>query len=206
MRVVASWSSLLLLAACAAPPPAAPWRELFDGRSTAGWTATNFGGEGPIEVVDGALRFDFGSPMTGLTWAGEPPSGDYDLEVVAARVDGTDFFCGLTFPVGDAHLTLVLGGWGGSLCGISNLDGEDAANNDSKRLFRFENGRDYRVLVQVRADHLDVQLDGEPFLHVPLSSRALSLRPEVELCTPLGIASFATRARVRSIRWRPVRP
>lgn len=194
---------LLALAACATPPVRAPWVALFDGESLDGWQATNFGGEGPIVVADGALELDFGSPLTGLTWTGTPPAGDYDLEVVAARVDGTDFFCGLTFPVRDAHLTLVLGGWGGSLCGLSSLDGEDAANNDSQRLFRFENGRDYRVQVQVRRDVVDVLLDDAPFLHVPIAGRALSLRPEVELSRPLGLASFSTRSRVRTLRWRP---
>ena len=69
--------------------------------------------------------------------------------------------------------------------------------------FRFENGRDYHVLLQVRSDHLTVQLDGQPLLHASLAGRRLSLRPEVELSTPLGIASFATRARVRTLRWRP---
>ena len=194
---------LLMLAGCAAPPAAPGWIEIFDGASTDGWTATKFGGEGPVDVVDGALEFDFGSPMTGLTWAGAPPTGAYDLEVIAARVDGTDFFCGLTFPVRDAHLTLVLGGWGGSLCGLSSLDGEDAANNDSRTLFRFENGRDYRVLVRVRKDRVDVDLDGAPLLSALTAGRRLSLRPEVELSRPLGIASFATRARIRAVRWRP---
>ena len=190
----------LVLSSCAAS--AAPWTDLFDGATTAGWTATNFGGEGEVVVVDGALELGFGSPMTGLTWAGAPPSGEYDLEVTAARVDGTDFFCGMTFPVGDAFLTLVLGGWGGSLCGLSSLDGDDAANNDSKRLFRFENGRDYQVLLQVRRAHVTVKVDGALLMEVPIEGRRLSLRPEVELSRPLGIASFATRARVRRLRWR----
>ena len=194
---------LLALTACATPPDHAPWVALFDGQSLDGWQATNFGGEGPIVVVDGALELDFGSPLTGLTWTGTPPDGDYDLEVVAARVDGTDFFCGLTFPVRDAHLTLVLGGWGGSLCGISSLDGDDASSNETRTLHRFEEGRDYRVLVRVRGERLEVDLDGSPFLRVPLAGRRLSLRPEVELSRPLGVASFGTRARVRTLRWRP---
>ncbi|MGC6487187.1 MAG: DUF1080 domain-containing protein, partial [Planctomycetota bacterium] len=151
--------ALFALCACATPPAPRPWTELFDGASLAGWEVTNFGGEGAVEVVDGALELDYGSPLTGLTFTGAAPSGAYELELTAARVEGTDFFCGLTFPVRDAHLTLVLGGWGGSLCGLSNLDGEDAANNDTKRLFRFENGRDYRVLLRVRAHVVEVLLD-----------------------------------------------
>ncbi len=195
--------SCSLLAACAAPPTAAPWTELFDGRSLQGVEVTKFGGEGEVVVRDGAVELDFGTPLTGLTWTGAPPVGDYDLEVTAARVDGTDFFCGLTFPVRDAHLTLVLGGWGGSLCGISSLDGDDASSNETRTLHRFEEGRDYRVLVRVRGELLEVDLDGSPFLRVPLAGRRLSLRPEVELSRPLGVASFGTRARVRTLRWRP---
>ncbi|MEC7723962.1 MAG: DUF1080 domain-containing protein [Planctomycetota bacterium] len=191
---------LVTLTACAAPT--APWTELIDG-GTAGWAATNFGGEGEVAIVDGAVEFDYGSPMTGLTWTGAPPSGDYDLEVTAARVEGTDFFCGLTFPVGDAFLTLVLGGWGGSLCGLSSLDGEDASSNESKRLFSFENGREYCVLLQVRSARVTVWIDDAVLMDVPIAGKRLSLRPEVELSRPLGIASFATRARVRSLRWRP---
>ncbi len=195
---------LLALSACAAQPTPPLWIELFDGATLRGWDVTSFGGEGAVEVVGGAIELDYGSPLTGITWTGAAPAGCYDLEVVAARAEGTDFFCGLTFPVRDAHLTLVLGGWGGSLCGLSNLDGDDAANNDSQRLYRFEQGRDYRVLLQVREEAVDVSLDGAPFLHVPITGRSLSLRPEVELSRPLGVASFSTRARLRAVRWRSV--
>ena len=180
---------LLALTACATPPEHAPWIALFDGESLDGWQATNFGGEGPIVVVDGALELDFGSPLTGLTWTGTPPDGDYDLEVVAARVDGTDFFCGLTFPVRDAHLTLVLGGWGGSLCGISSLDGEDAANNDSQRLFRFENGRDYRVQVQVRRDVVDVFEPEEEAEEASVAALRARLAVIVDVSRAHGLAS-----------------
>ncbi len=198
-------AALALFTSCVAPPPSAPWIELFDGRSLRGFAVTDFGGQGEVAVEDGAIEFDFGTPLTGLTWTGAPPRGDYDLEVTAARVEGTDFFCGVTFPVHDAHLTLVLGGWGGSLCGISSLDGEDASSNETRTLRRFEEGRDYRVLLRVRQDHLEVDLDGAPLLRAALEGRALSLRPEVELSRPLGIASFGTRARVRALRWRPAR-
>ena len=37
---------------------------------------------------------------------------DYELRLEAKRVEGGDFFCGLTFPVGKEYCTLILGGWG----------------------------------------------------------------------------------------------
>ena len=196
---------LLLGAACRSAPQHAPWVELFDGATLGGFVATQFGGEGEVAVRDGAIELGIGSPLTGVTWNGALPTGDYELEVIAARRTGSDFFCGLTFPVGGAHLTLVLGGWGGSVCGLSSLDGLDAAHNATRTLCRFETGRDYTARIEVRRESVAVSLDGEPFLAADLRGHTLSLRPEVELSRPLGCASFATAATFRSLRWRPLR-
>jgi hypothetical protein len=197
-----------LLGACAghpapAPAPAAPWVELFDGRSLGAFVSTEFGGEGEVVVRDGAIHLGFGSPLTGITWTGAPPpAGDYELEVTASRRLGSDFFCGLTFPVGDAHLTLVLGGWGGTVCGLSSLDGLDAAHNATRTLRRFETGRPYTVRVAVAAGRVVATLDGQLLCAAESSRHTLSLRPEVELQRPLGLACYATQATVHAVRWR----
>src|SRR5690606_6791411 len=102
---------LMVFTSCATPPVESTWTELFDGQTTQGWRHTEFGGEGEVIVENGAMQLAMGSPLTGVTLTAPPPSGNYELEVVAARIEGTDFFCGLTFPVGDNHLTLILGGW-----------------------------------------------------------------------------------------------
>ena len=178
------------------------WTPLFDGTSLGDWTITPFGGSGPVEVRDGAIELGQGSPMTGVTYHGEFPRDDYELEMDAARVLGTDFFCALTFPVGDAHLTLVLGGWGGGLCGLSCLDGLDASSNETKCFRRFERGRSYRVRLRVAGGRVQAWLDGEPLIDADLRGRALSLRPEVEPGKPLGIASYATIGRISAFRLR----
>jgi hypothetical protein len=192
---------VLLLAACTTP-----WRPLFDGRSLDGLLVTDFGGQGAVHVTDGALVLDQGSPLTGVTIVRELPAGDYELELTAARLLGSDFFCGLTFPVGTDGsdcLTLVLGGWGGSVCGLSSLDGDDAAHNDTRRTRHFELGRPYRVHLQVAGDRVRATVDGEVLVDCDLRGRALSLRAEVEPSRPFGICSFATRAAIRDLRWRP---
>ena len=193
----------LLTTACYCGPPEPAWRELFDGRTLDGFVATQFGGEGEVAVRRGAIELGIGSPLTGITWTGVPPCGDYELEVVATRVQGGDFFCGLTFPVGERHLTLVLGGWGGTVCGLSSLDGLDAAHNATRTLRRFDIGRAYTIHIAVAPETIVVQLDGAPFLTASLRGQALSLRPEVDLCRPLGLASFATAAAIHAVRWRP---
>lgn len=203
-RALLPCAPLLALAACHAAPTAPPWVELFDGASLADWQATRFGGEGDVRVERGALLLGAGSPLTGVTFAGAPPTTPYELEVTAARVEGLDFFCGLTFPVRDGHLTLVLGGWGGSVSGLSCLDGDDAAGNATRTVRGFQDGRAYTARLLVRDERVEVLLDGAPFLAAELAGRELSLRPEVELSRPLGVATFATEARISALRWRPL--
>lgn len=202
MGARSSLYALLLAAACQAVPEHAPWTELFDGRTLSAFTVTDFGGQGTVEVRDGRLHLGFGSPLTGVTWSGPLPQGDYELEVVGAREDGSDFFCGLTFPVGDDHLTLVLGGWGGSLCGLSSLDGNDAAHNDTRTLRSFAAGRDYTAHIVVTSAAIQVTLDGEPLCRVTRGEHRFGLRPEVSLSRPLGLASFATASSFTHLRWR----
>ncbi|MBL8754271.1 MAG: DUF1080 domain-containing protein [Planctomycetes bacterium] len=193
---------LALLPGCAVAPAPSPWNVLFDGKELGAFAVTDFGGQGDVAVRDGAIEMGFGSPLTGITWTGPAPTDGYELEVVAARIDGGDFFAGITFPVGDAFLTLVLGGWGGSLCGLSSLDGNDAAHNDARCHRQFEDGRDYAIRIVVTADAIATFLDGAPLARAERAAHRLGLRPEVLLSRPLGIASFATASRVRSVRWR----
>jgi hypothetical protein len=213
----ASWCSscVVFLIACAGPavgddaasaaPQSGSWTALFDGRALGDFAPTAFGGEGEVRIEDGRIVLDQGGPLTGITWRGAPlPTGDYELELRATRLAGNDFFCGLTLPVGTGHASLVLGGWGGTLCGISSLDGLDASENETTRFLGFETGREYRVRVAVDAARLRAWLDDEPIVDVPIAGRRVTVRPEVALSRPVGIAAFATRAAFREIRWRPL--
>jgi len=207
--------ALFCAGACAAPVPGArstvtpeepgpPWTTLFDGSSLCGWEVTAFGGEGEVELCDGALHLSPGSMLTGIhrTDGDALPTTDYELEVVAARLAGTDFFCGLTFPVGDSHATLILGGWGGALTGLSCLDGRDASENETKSYRSYPAGRDVAARVRVAPERIAAWVDGEPLFDVSIAGREVGLRPEVALSRPLGVACYATTARVRSVRIR----
>lgn len=205
-RPASAAAAVLLIAGCAAGPraEATPWRPLFDGHSLAGLATAGFGGDGAIAVADGRLQFDFGSPLTGVTFAATLPDRDYELLLVGRREAGHDFFAGLTFPVPDGCLSLVLGGWGGSVCGLSSLDGADAARNATRRLRHFAVGRDHRVVVQVTARRIAVTIDGDELLAVDPRPHRCDLRAELEPCRPLGLASFATRASFATVAWRPL--
>lgn len=183
---------------------AAGWRPLFDGRSLEGWKPTPFGGEGEVSVDDGAISIARGSEMSGITWTNDVPRRNYEIALEARRVDGFDFFCGLTFPVGDDFCSFIVGGWGGAVVGLSSIDGADASSNDTTTIRSFKNGRWYAVRVRVTPARIECFIDDERVVDQPLAGRALSIRDEVVPSKPLGIATYSTTAEIRGIRWRPL--
>src|SRR5262249_11351743 len=75
------------------------WNYLFDGKTLSGWEVTDFGGQGDVEVKDGAIVLEIGSDMTGVTWKRDFPRVNYEVSLEAKRINGNDFFCGVVFPV-----------------------------------------------------------------------------------------------------------
>jgi len=183
--------------------PIAPPAEisLFDGKSLGDWKITDFGGQGEVYVKDGSIFLEKGNDMTGVTWAGPLIRMNYEITLEAMRVSGSDFFCGLTFPVGENHCSLILGGWGGSVCGLSNIDYYDAANNETTRIVSFENGKWYHVRLRVTPNRIQAWLDDEeePLVDMDITGRKIDTRIEVDLSQPLGIATWQTTGAIRNI-------
>jgi hypothetical protein len=189
--------------ATSAPEPGGPWISLFDGITLTGWAETDFAGRGPVKVSEGRLILENGL-MTGVTWtnAAALPRINYEIALDAMRVAGSDFFCGLTFPVKEDPCSFIVGGWGGGVVGISSLDGQDAANNDTTRFMSFDNGKWYALRVRVTETNLQCWIDADKVVDVETKDRRISIRTEVEASRPLGIASWSTTAALRNIRLR----
>lgn len=206
------WTVALVIAAACEPHAARvlaeepAWRTLFNGRDLGQWRSTNFGGEGEVTVAEGSLRIAPGSDLSGITWGGDFPRSGYEVSLEARRDDGIDFFCGLTFPVGDEACSLIIGGWGGTVVGLSSVDGLDAANNKTTQSRTFQNGRWYRVRVRVSDDRIVCFIDDEQVVDQPRAGHRFGLRDEVLLSRPLGVATYATAASLRNVRWRPLPP
>jgi hypothetical protein len=183
---------------------AGKWESLFDGRTLGAWKSTTFGGEGEVSVEDGQIILPPGSELTGIHWSGALPRMNYEIALEAMRVDGSDFFCGLTFPVGPDPCSLIVGGWGGGVVGLSSLDLRDAANNDTTRYREFQKGRWYAVRLRVTKNKIEAWIDEEKMVDSDITGKKISIRPEVELSKPLGIASYSTRAALRNIRIRTI--
>lgn len=186
-----------------AEPPAAQIDEpvsLFDGQTLGQWKPTDFGGQGDVYVKDGAIYMNMGNYMTGITWSGPVVRMNYEITLEAMRVEGNDFFCGLTFPVADKPCTLILGGWGGSVCGLSTIDYFDASENQTTRFISFEKGKWYFVRLRVVPDRIQAWLDGEELVNFETADHKIGIRVEVDSSQPLGIATWMTTGAVRNIK------
>lgn len=205
--------TLVFAGACAAadsPSQAkvGEWTPLFDGKTLGKWKSTKFGGEGDVVVKDGKMVLEFGNDMTGVTWSDKKsiPTINYEIELEAQRINGSDFFCGLTFPVNEKPCSLILGGWGGGVCGLSSIDGLDASENQTTTYQGFKNGQWYKVRLRVTDAKIEAWLDKEKIVDQPLKGRKLSIRYEVDLSRPLGFSTWQTSAGLRKIRMRKVDP
>ena len=137
--------------------------------------------------------------MTGITWTNDLPTTRYEINLEAMRVSGVDFFCALTFPVGKDPCSFIVGGWGGGVVGLSNVDGEDAAHNETTKYMKFEEGRWYGIRVRVLPNSIQAWIDGEQMVNLLTEDRRIDTRAEVELSKPLGLATWSTTGAIRKM-------
>lgn len=178
-------------------------RSLFDGKTLGNWKVSDYAGHGEVTVEDGTIVLSNGERLTGIAWdGGKLPKTNYEITLDAKKINGSDFFCGLTFPVGDSFASLILGGWGGTVVGISSLDGEDAAHNDTTSNHKFELNKWYHIRLRVEPERLLAWVDDQKVVDVSIKGKKVNVRVDIEESKPLGIATFQTSAAVKGIEVR----
>lgn len=151
------------------------------------------------------LRIGWGEMMTAVRWTGAPPTPPFELELMAKRIDGTDFFCAITFPARTPEecVTLIVGGWGGGTVGISSIDNKDASENETTFHRAFKTDVWYNIRLLRNAERIETWIDDEKIIDVDTTGKALALRPgPIEDCAPFGLATWQTTASIRKVRWR----
>lgn len=164
-----------------------------------------FGGHGETSLNGETFSLGMGVELTGIRFEDSIPTAPYELKFEARKINGTDFFCGLTFPVRSSEecLTLILGGWGGGTVGLSSIDGKAASENETTSYRNFDPDRWYRFRLQVTSAEVIVNLDDETIINFELGEHELGLRRgPIDLCAPLGIATWQTASEIRNLRWR----
>jgi hypothetical protein len=67
-------------------------------------------------------------------------------------------------------------------------------------LKQFESNRWYRITLRVTDEKIEAWIDNENVVDFTIGDNTLSIRPEVELSKPFGIASWVTTAALKNIR------
>ena len=137
---------------------------MFDGASLKGWKETPFSGRGKIGIADGAILLGNGS-LTGVTWTGALPKANYEVRLEAMRVEGYDFFAGITFPVNDSFLLLDQSADGAAEWWAFPASTTWMLRRTTPASSRnFENGQWYALRLRVTHDRIQAWIDDQPVI------------------------------------------
>lgn len=183
---------------------------LFDGKSLDAWQMVDIGGSGEVLLEDGVMLIKMGDSVSGAIYkkAAELPVTNYEITLEARRTQGVDFFCGLTFPVGDLKTcaTFVAGGWGGSVTGISSVDGMDAAENSTGTYQRYEDEKWYKFRLRVTPKNISAWMNDKQVVDCDIEGKKIGVRPgPIESYVPLSLTTFATESEIRNVVLTPVK-
>jgi hypothetical protein len=203
LPLVLTTLALTFTVAPSAQTPAAAGDPIFDGKTLTNWKPSTFSGQGKVTIENGEIVLSPGNDLTGITWSGAAlPTTNYELTLEARRMEGRDFFAGITFPVDDSFCSLILGGWGGNVVGLSSINSMDASENSTSQSREFEMNRWYRVRIRVTPAKIESWLDDRQIIDQELKGNKIDIRIEVDPSKPMGIATWRTKGGLRNIRLR----
>lgn len=189
-----------------APKDPFAWQSMFDGKTLDGWKVPQFGGEGEVKVEKGVISLAMGDPATGITWTGQLPKINYEFRMEARRTMGIDFFATTTFPHDEASVSLVVGGWAGSVVGLSCVNWYDASDNVTTKFMSFKDNQWYRIRIRVTRQRIEAWIDDEKVVDLATKGHKFTIRDEVDLSRPFGICTWCTAGEYRKLEIRSLKP
>jgi hypothetical protein len=182
--------------------------KLFDGKSLDGWKQSNFAGGGEVTIENGQLVINRGESLSGVTWkdASKLPKDNFEISLQAMKLKGDDFFCGLTFPVGDSHASFICGGWAGTVVGLSSINNQDASENETTSYKKFDPNKWYKIRVRVAGGKIECWIDDEQVVDVELKDKRISTRIESDPSRPLGISTYQVTSAIKDVELKRLKP
>ena len=178
------------------------WESLMDGKTLSGWEIMRYGGEGEPYVKNGILTLPMAvsGTSTGVEWIGNPlPVNNYAIYYEARRIEGNDIFGGLTFPYGETFATLIIGGWGGIVSGLSSIDGYDASENETTKHVYFKDNQWYPVQLRVTTDSIHAVVDTVKVVELATAGKRIHLRGGTN-ATSFTLTSYRSTGEIRNLR------
>jgi hypothetical protein len=204
----------MMISLCHAEDTKPDWKPLFDGKTLTNWSVPVYGGDGKVSVQDGKFVIGRGDLMTGIRYEKDFPNIYYEIRYEARRTEGNDFFAACTFPVRKDHCTLINGGWGGGLTGLSSVDSMDASENETSTHFNYKDLVWYRFRIQVTEQQIQVWItpqgkDGkwekeQSLIDLQTEEKKFSIRYEMEKYKPLGFCTWSSEGQIRNIEYRKI--
>jgi hypothetical protein len=213
-RLRTQWLGILavgVLAGCASPRSpldvassrVGEWQRMFDGASMQGWLPflddSYAVSGGPVGVRYGELVLLTGRPYSAVTWQGTFPRENYEVALQAKKNAGDDIFCGVLFPVGTNYCSMVLGGWGNQVTGLSCVNYLVAADNDTASYGAYTTNRWYSVRLRVTEERIQAWVDEKQRINLERREKVISPYPGLDMFAPFGIFTFDTSAAFRDI-------
>ena len=184
------------------------WLSLFDGKTLTNWKILQYGGNGTPSVKNGSLVLPRPTDgiMTGLCWVGDAlPINNYEVYYEARRVAGSDIFAGFTFLYDDTSASIIFGGWGGVVNGLSCIDGYDASENETCQRFSWSNDRWYPVQLRVTPDSIRASVGLDIIVDIATAGKDIHLRADY-LDTGFTLWTYNSTGEIRNIRIRKIEP
>ncbi|MGJ8655985.1 MAG: serine/threonine-protein kinase [Akkermansiaceae bacterium] len=99
---------------------------------------------------------------------------EYDLSFNVVRTVGKDSLA-VFIPTAIGTVTFELDAWNKQLTGIQALDGLNLKQHQQTILFKMTNRQNYQILIQVRTDYVQVEIDGNFIYNCDLSGKRGSI-------------------------------
>ena len=93
---------------------------------------------------------------------------------------------------------------GGTVVGLSNVDGYSASENATTQTITFESNRWYHLTLRVTDERIEAFIDGQKVIDQQRGGHTFGIWLEVEPCRPFGVATWRTGGALRDIILRRV--
>ncbi len=146
--------------------------------------------------------------VSGMAWTNGPARMDYEIEWEAMRVNGNDFFAAMSFPVKDSYVTFIPSGWGGSVAGISSVNGHDASENETASYLPLKDQTWHKFKIRVTEKKIEAWANEKQIVDLNTLDKTLDLRsgsPSEIKRYGLVCTSYRSTGAIKDIRMRKLK-